>query len=536
MKRVQYFCWIFLTCMAGTFSMAQTLNEVAEALERGIERDQIRAAVLVSYDNGETDIRTFGRLSDEVDTKPDEKTLFEIGSITKVFTVILIQALVDNDKALWDDPISKHLAELDYASPLVAGITLEELGTHTSGLPRLADNMKPEDTLNPYADYDDDALLEFLQSYVPEELDTSYDYSNLGMGVLGFIAARVAEMDYPSALDTFVLSPLGMARTTATNVDLNVENLVLGFSDGATIPQWDFQAVAGAGALVSSGQDLLRFIESSCETNPDGIGQSIQATQTFDTEGPYGLAWNIGKDEEGTKIFWHGGGTGGFASFLAVSPEAQRGWVLLTASTEYALITELGKTLMGTSPDIELDLSAYIGVYELAPNVYLTVTDNDGKLYGQASGQQAIPLTPGESEHSFTFGPAQITVEFMVGAMDRASTLKFVQAGQQIDAKRVADELGIQERVEIAIDPEALLDYVGKYQLAPGLVVTVESRNNQLFVELTGQSAIPVFPMATDHFFYKVVDAEISFLRDDQGRVSTLVLHQNGEHRAPRKN
>ena len=124
----------------------------------------------------------------------------------------------------------------------------------------------------------------------------------------------------------------------------------------------------------------------------------------------------------------------------------------------------------------------------------------------------------------------------MVGEMDRAGALKFVQAGQQIEAKRVADELGVQERVEIAIEPEVLIDYVGKYQLAPGLVVTVESRNNQLFVELTGQSAIPVFPMATDHFFYKVVDAEISFLRDDQGKVSTLVLHQNGEHRAPRKN
>ena len=516
--------------------MAQTLDEVAKAIERGIERDQIRAAVVASYDNGETDIRTFGHLSDKVNAKPDARTLFEIGSITKVFTVILTQSLVDSNDLQWDDPISKHLDEIDFASPLIANITLNELGTHTSGLPRLADNMKPEDTLNPYADYDDEALLEFLQTYKPEKLDPSYAYSNLGMGLLGFIAARVAEMDYPQALETHVLSPLGMTRTSATNQDSNIENSAIGFSSGATIPQWDFQAVAGAGALVSSGQDLLRFIESSCKTNPEGIGQSIQATLTFNTEGPYGLAWNIVEDEDGTKIFWHGGGTGGFASFLAVSPEARHGWVILTASTEYDLITELGKTLMGASPDIVLDLSPYIGVYELAPNVLLTLTDREGKLFAQASGQLAFPLAPGDSEHSFTFDSAQVTVEFIVGASERASVLKFEQAGQLVEAKRVADELGIRERVEISIAPEKLIDYVGEYQLAPGLVVTVETRNNQLFVVLTGQPAIPVFPMATDRFFYRVVDAEISFLRDDQGKVSTFVLHQNGEHHAPRNN
>ena len=522
--------------MAGSLGMAQTLDEVANAIERGLERDQIRAAVVASFDNGETDIRTFGHLSDEIDAKPDSDTLFEIGSITKVFTVILTQSLVDSNKLQWDDPISKHLDELDFASPLIASITLKELGTHTSGLPRLADNMKPEDRLNPYADYDDEALFEFLQSYAPEKLDSTYAYSNLGMGLLGYIAARVTGMDYPSALDAYVLSPLGMTSTTATNQNENVKNISVGFSSGANIPQWDFQAVAGAGALVSSANDLMRFIKLSSESDPEGIGQSIQATQSFETEEPYGLAWLIEEGEDGSKVFWHTGGTGGFASFLAVSPEARKGWIILTASTEYGLITELGKTLMGTSPHIELDLSPYIGVYELAPNVHLTLTDREGKLFAQASGQQAFPLAPGDAEHSFTFDGAQIKVEFIVGTSERASVLKFEQAGQPVEAKRVADELGIQERVEISIAPEKLIDYVGEYQLAPGLVVTVESRNDQLFVVLTGQSAIPVFPMATDHFFYKVVDAEISFMRDDQGKVSTLVLHQNGEHRAPRKN
>ena len=516
--------------------MAQALDEVANAIERSIEREQIRAAVVASFDNGKADIRTFGRLSDEIDTKPNTETLFEIGSITKVFTVILTQSLVDSNELQWDDPISRYLDELDFASPLLASITLKELATHTSGLPRLADNMQPEDTLNPYADYDDDALFEFLQSYAPEKLDSSYAYSNLGMGLLGNIAARVAGMDYPTALENHVLSPLGMKSTTATNLNENVENIAMGFNSGANIPQWDFQAVAGAGALVSSANDLLRFIDLTCESDPEGIGQSIQATQTFDTEGPYGLGWIIEAGEDGSKIFWHSGGTGGFASFLAVSPEARKGWIILTTSTEYGLITQLGKTLMGGSSDFELDLSPYIGVYELATNVLLTVTEREGMLFAQASGQQAFPLAPGNTEHSFTFDGAQITVEFVVGESERASALKFEQADQQFEAKRVADELGIQERVEISIAPEKLIDYVGEYQLAPGLVVTVETRNDQLFVVLTGQSAIPVFPMAEDHFFYKVVDAEISFLRDDQDKVSTLVLHQNGEHRAPRKN
>lgn len=527
---------LFLSVFVGASSVAQAFDEVTRSIELSVERDQIRAAVLARFDQGETVIRFFGSLGDNRDSKPNAQTLFEIGSITKVFTVILTQVLVDEGKLEWNDPISKHLDNIDFSSADVAAITLRQLGTHTSGLPRLADNMQPKDSLNPYADYDKSSLFEFLSTYTPDALEKKYSYSNLGMGLLGFIAGNAIDMDYASALAKYVLQPLGMDGTTATIENLGTENIAQGFSDGANMPHWTFQAVAGAGAMLSSGRDLLRFVEVACTEDREGLAKAIHATQMFETEGSTGLAWSITQAADGTRVFSHGGGTGGFASFLAVSPMTRQGWVILAASTAYGQVSDLGMTLIGHAKKVEMDLAPYVGVYQLDANVYLTVTDNDGKLFAQASGQPAFPLTPSETAHIFKFNAAQINVEFVVDESNRANALQFAQAGQQITAKRVANELGVQKREEITIPSERLEDYIGEYQLAPGLIITVENRSDQLFVALTRQPSMPVFPMTMNRFFYKAVDAEISFLRDDDGKVTTLVLHQNGEHRAPRKN
>lgn len=120
------------------------------------------------------------------------------------------------------------------------------------------------------------------------------------------------------------------------------------------------------------------------------------------------------------------------------------------------------------------------------------------------------------------------------GETGRAEKLTLHQGGEATEAPRVADAEGIQVRKAIDIDPTRLEEYVGRYQLAPGAVLAVEMRDGQLYAQLTGQPAFPVFPYDDDRFFYKVVDAQLHFERDDDGKVVAVVLYQAGEQRAPR--
>ena len=176
----------------------------------------------------------------------------------------------------------------------------------------------------------------------------------------------------------------------------------------------------------------------------------------------------------------------------------------------------------------------YEGAYEAAPGMVLTFFANDGQLFGQATGQGAFPLTPG-SDHQFSFAPADIAITFDEFEDQHAQRMTMIQAGNTTRAPRVAAEKGIQQRTTIPVNAETLAEYDGIYDLAPAVTFTVETRDGQLFAQLTGQSAFPVFAFAKDQFFYKVVDAELHFERDDSQQITGLTLVQGGRQFAPRR-
>ena len=168
------------------------LPEVAAGLEQAIARGDARAVAVGLFDNGETKVIGLGRLSRDTRQPPQGDTVFEIGSITKVFTSLLTQVQVDDGRIGWDDSIGSRLPRTQFRSDAVASIKLRELASHSSGLPRLPDNMNPADPLNPYEGYGRGQLLSFLSRYDPDSLAKEYAYSNLGAGLLGEIAAYAA--------------------------------------------------------------------------------------------------------------------------------------------------------------------------------------------------------------------------------------------------------------------------------------------------------------------------------------------------------
>lgn len=509
--------------------------DIRDRIDNALSRGTIGAAVFGAYDEGEVTIYGYGQIGPDEPRESDGDTLFEIGSITKVFTALLVQRLAEQGKLDWNHPISRYLGDVSFENDAAGAITLRSLATHSSGLPRLPDNLAPEDGLDPYADYAKSDLNSFLASFDPDNLSTEYAYSNLGFGLLGSIAAEAAELGYPGAIAQYVFGPLGMDRSFASYPEEPDANMASGYSSGAVVPAWTFDALAGAGAIVSSANDLMNLIRAICEGKGTDMHQALVATRELQDVNGMALGWHTRSDSEGNTVYWHNGGTGGFASFLAVNPATSQGWLILAASTEYGWVTELGFSPLAAPEESAeaIDLSPYTGVFQLAPSLFLTFSERDGQLFGQTTGQGAFPLTH-KGGREFEFAAARIEITFEDPSDGLSPGIEFVQAGQKINAPRVEDEHGAKEREEISVDPETLQEYVGEYRLQGGMTITVTVRESQLFAQVTDQPAYPVFATDTDRFFYKVVDTELEFLRDKSGVVHELVLHQAGEHRAPR--
>ena len=195
----------------------------------------------------------------------DGDTIFEIGSITKVFTSLLLADMVNRKEVTLDDPAAKCLPE-SVKMPERSGksITLHDLSTHSSGLPRLPSNLKPKDLRNPYADYSVDDLYQFLSGYtLPRDPGSELEYSNLGAGLLGHLLACRAGTDYESLIRIRITQPLGMPDTGITLSSSMKQRMATGHTAMlAPAANWDLPTLAGAGALRSSANDMLTFLEA----------------------------------------------------------------------------------------------------------------------------------------------------------------------------------------------------------------------------------------------------------------------------------
>ena len=193
-------------------------------------------------------------------------TIFEIGSVTKVFTSLVLSDMVQRGEVALADPVAKYLPA-DVKVPERGGrvITLVDLSTHTSGLPRLPSNLQPKDPANPYADYSVEQLYQFLSSYqLTRDIGSQFEYSNLGGGLLGHVLGRRAGMDYEALVRSRITVPLGMSSTGITLSPDMKARLATGHNDKlVAVPNWDLPALAGAGALRSSANDMLTFLAAN---------------------------------------------------------------------------------------------------------------------------------------------------------------------------------------------------------------------------------------------------------------------------------
>jgi len=437
----------FAVCFVSTMTTGVAADDLHAILVNRVDVAR-RATGMVAgvIDANGRELSAAGRVSDASPRTPDGNTVFEIGSITKVFTSLLLADMIERGEVKADTPVAELLpADVNVPSRNGRAITLLELSMQTSGLPRLPDNIDAADP-NPYANYTPDKLYAFLNGYkLTRDPGEKYEYSNLGTGLLGFALSRKLGMSYEQALRKRILDPLGMTSTSITLSEDQKKRLAQGHGpDLEPAPNWDFNdTLAGCGALHSTANDLFRFLAANMGLTDSPLKAAMHRMLTVraKTDLPntdVAMGWHI-RNTDGREIVWHNGGTAGYRSFIAFDPAAKKGVVILV-------------------------------------NTFFDSDDLGFHLLDPSS-----PLKQ--------FGPP---------------------------------------KKEISLDPKILDAYVGEYRLSPQFSITVSRDGDKMFVQATNQPKFEIFAEKENEFFLKMPEAEITFVKDASGKVTGMVLHQNG--------
>jgi D-alanyl-D-alanine-carboxypeptidase/D-alanyl-D-alanine-endopeptidase len=268
----------------------------------------------------------------------DADSVFEIGSITKVFTAILLADMAERGEVALDDPVAKYLPS-NIRVPERSGrkITLLDLSTQTSGLPRMPDNFTPADVRNPYADYTAAELYEFLSRHeLRRDPGAQFEYSNLGVGLLGHVLARRTNKSYQALVEQRILDPLDMDHTAITLTPWMKQHLARGHDQkGNVVSNWDIAVLEGAGALRSTMSDMLKFARANLQTR-GRLQQVMQRTHAERASAgnpsmAIGMNWII-RRVNGQEVIWHNGGTGGYRTWLGFDKQKGLAAVVLTNS------------------------------------------------------------------------------------------------------------------------------------------------------------------------------------------------------------
>jgi CubicO group peptidase (beta-lactamase class C family) len=300
--------------------------------------------------DGEVKTYSYGETEKGNKQLPDaDKTLFEIGSISKTFTAILLADEVIKGKMLLDDPINKYLPD---SIPNLAfkdvPITLKTLSNHSSGFPRLPMNLyqKGDDTNNPYKNYDEKRMFTYLKNFKTyREIGVNYDYSNFAVGLLGHILARQNNTSYEQLLTDKICKPLQLKNTKITIQSADNKDFAQGYDEkGKEALAWDLNALAGAGGIRSTTYDMAKYVKANMTQAPKQLQEAIDLTQKITLsqgQSIIGLGWHSTPTKK-YNIIQHSGGTGGFRSFVGFDKERQLGVVVLSNSAEEVAMIGMG--------------------------------------------------------------------------------------------------------------------------------------------------------------------------------------------------
>jgi len=443
MIRAALFC-----LLQATGASLGDLEPDLRALARPLIDGEVVPSLVVSWITPQAGTGSFGigQLSREDPRVPDETTAFEIGSVTKTFTALLLARRVALGELALNTELSDLLPEDCRPPASTTPVRLVDVVTHSAGFPAIPTNLERDMSLFvvDYSVFDGDKMRSFLRGFESvTDPGQSFLYSNAGFGVLGWAFTERAESSLEELLraelfeplelkDTFIRITAERAKTLAPSHDPN----------GDPVPPANFATLEACGAIRSTAADMMRYLQVQLEPTGE-LASAIELTQTVNFRDPrgiaIGLAWQFSRDE---KILFHDGQTGGQACFVFFNPSTQTaGLVLANGSTPR--VAELGVRLMK-----------------------------------RISGEAIEPPTI---------------------------------------------------RVGVDLREEQLVPLEGVYLSLFGSAMQITREENRLYARLPRQAAFRLHPSAATEFFYRDIDAEISFELDESSTPArAVVLHQNG--------
>lgn len=557
---------LFLFISIGYFTNAQEnkiSTEVKDHIKQRVD-EGINVGIVVGLIDGENvTYYSYGKADLKTGANVDERSIFEIGSISKTFTGIIVADEVVNGKMKLSDPISKYLS--DYTKVPTRNnrsITIKDVATHSSSLPRMPTNFSPANPNNPYADYTIEMAYEFISSIeLTRDIGEKYEYSNLALGMLGHILELQYKKDYEAIMVDRIANTLGMDNTRVVFTPNMIKHLAKGHDNGEEVENWDLPALVGAGGIRSSAVDMVKYVQANMGVHKTTLYEAMQlshkiAYENEDQKVKRGLTWNYDNDRE---IVHHGGATGGYRAFAGFVKGTQKGVVVLSNSTES--IGKIGIKLLDETFNLKMPKISIAD--DLEKEIKKNGLEKAIEFYKKAKIEKADKYEfdegelntlgynyLGEKDMEIALAIFKLNVETYPKASNPYDSLGeiLLMKGDTINAIvnykksvelnpanengiKVLESLGVATKdlvKQVSVSAEILETYNGKYELGPGFFITVTSKGQQLFALPTGQGQAELFPKSNTEFYLKVVAASITFAIDDSGKVVSLTLFQGG--------
>ncbi len=552
-------------------ALAQTKAAKIDALVRQyVENKQFNGTVLVA-ENGQVIFKKgYGMANMEWNIVNMPDTKFRLGSITKQFTAMLIMQLVEKGKLKLTDNVTTYLP--DYPKSTGDKITVHHLLTHTSGVPNYTNFPRFFETMarDPYTP---NAFLKKFQDLPLDfEPGTKFSYSNSGYFLLGVLIEKVAGKPYVQVLQENILTPLQLRDTGYDLFSPILAKRAAGYEkergDYVNAPYLDMSIPYAAGSLYSTVEDLHRWDQA---LYTDKL-LSAASKKTLFTPFPgsyeegfgYAYGWIVGETKVGDRkdslqLIEHGGGINGFNTLISRVPQDKQLVVLLN-NTGRAPLSAMRQNILRILYDQPVEtpkkpiadlLRQSITTESIAvarqkfavwkANKAYDLNENDMNNLGyEFLGDKKLP----ESIAVFTLNaeafPASYNVydsrgEAYMTAGDKAAAIRDYKKSVELNPQNTGGiaklkQLGevVAQPKDVAVGTSVLATYVGQYELAPTFSITVSTENDRLFAQATGQEKFELFARSAAEFYYKVVDAQVSFVKNEKGEIDHLVLHQNG--------
>jgi D-alanyl-D-alanine-carboxypeptidase/D-alanyl-D-alanine-endopeptidase len=401
-------------------------------------------------------IVSYGTLSVADRRKVDGGTVFEIASLMKVLTALVLADMANRGRVNLDSPVSTCLPD-GVRIPQHAGrqITFLDLATHTSGLPLRPTNLASQTALNKYAGYTVKQLYEGLATFeLPRDPGTKFEYSNWAFGLLGHALGHCAGMSYEALLAERVTRPLGMDATMFAPSKALSSRLAAPYDAKLRpVPNESLGALGASGGLYSTVDDLLKFIELFLGRGPQPLtaAAATMLEPRRPGDGPQlrmGLGWRVEASDD-KPIVWSSGRAEGYRSFMALDQQARVAVVALTNGATNAGVDDIGRQVLDPRVTVARPhrwisvtadvLDRYVGRYKFEDGNSLRVVRDGDLLVVQLTGQGPLPvLATGPRE----FFPEDIEAQFVFAesAGGPAPSLVLTQDGQSWKADRVAEE------------------------------------------------------------------------------------------------